>query len=57
MQKVHNHGTDGARYFWNVSIQGGSAGEYRSRHSTAAAVRAEFARNGKKVTSIKPAQA
>jgi len=56
MQKLHNHGTDGTRYFWSVNVQGEGAGEYRSRHATAKGVRAEFTKNGKVITSIKAAK-
>lgn len=55
MQKTHNHGTDGKRYFWNVTTQEGS-GEYRSRHATSKGVRAEFAKNGHSVKSVTKAK-
>lgn len=57
MQKIHKHGTDGDRYFWMVTIAGEGSGEYRSRHSTAAGVRAEFAKHGKKVTRVRAVRA
>jgi len=53
-QKIHFE-KDGTRYFWNVSIKGEGTGEYRSRHATAADVKAEFKKNGKSVTSVKAA--
>lgn len=52
-QKIHFE-KDGYRYFWNVSIRGEGAGEYRSRHSSSLGVRQEFKKNGKRVTSVKP---
>lgn len=51
-QKKHGSGSN-ARYFWAVTTASGT-GVYRSRHATAAGVRGEFARNGNKITKIKP---
>jgi len=53
-QKVHSHGSDGDRYFWSVTLNGEEGGVYRSRHAKSKSVVAEFAKNGKKVTGIRP---
>lgn len=55
-QKTHNHGTDGNRYFWNVTTTGGSF-QYRSRHSTSSGVRKTLTKMGHTVTSVKQARA
>ena len=55
-QKIHSHGMDGSRYFWEVKTNL-TAGEYRSRHATAKGVRSELQKSGHIVGSIKPARA
>ena len=52
MQKIQQHGKGDVRYFWNIKGADGKTGVYRSRHSTAAGVRQEFARAGQKLTSV-----
>lgn len=56
MQKIHSGGTDGNRYFWNIATDK-TAGEYRSRCSTVAAVRKVLTKHGHAVKSVKPTKA
>ncbi len=56
MQKTHQHGTDGARYFWNI-VTDQTEGEYRSRCSTVQGVRAILTKYGHTVKSIKAVKA
>lgn len=56
MQKMHCHGTDGNRYFWNIKTDL-VAGEYRSRCATAQGVRRVLTRIGHKVKSVSAARA
>ena len=54
MAKQKTTGSIDKRYFWSVGAQGEQTGVYRSRHSTAQGVISEFARNGKRVMTIRP---
>lgn len=40
------------RTFWNVTVKDEGAGVYRSRHTTASAIRSEFKKNGKTILAI-----
>lgn len=55
-QKMHNHGMDGNRYFWNIKTDS-AEGEYRSRCATAAGVRKVLTQLGHKVKSISAVKA
>lgn len=53
-QKVHSGGNDGNRYFWDITLDNGEVGVYRSRHTKKAGVISEFAKNGKTVKAVYP---
>jgi len=61
MQKIHSHGTDGNRYFWNVSAisqNGDKVKEtYRSRCATAESVKTQLKRSGMKNIRVSPTKA
>jgi hypothetical protein len=56
MQKIHKHGHDGNRYFWNIKTDM-TEGEYRSRCATAEGVRSVLKSYGHNVKSITPVKA
>ena len=51
-QKIEKGGIDGNRYFWNVKGADGRSSVYRSRCTSASAVKAVFAKSNKKVLSV-----